>query len=52
MDKKTEQHVITIINNRLKSEDLFQDGNEIKISHGGEDYTLRITANHKLILTK
>lgn len=34
------------------SQVLFGDLNEIIISHAGEEYRLRITANNKLILTK
>jgi len=34
------------------SEVLFGDLHEIIISHAGEKYRLRITANNKLILTK
>ena len=36
----------------IRSEDLFGDGNEISIIHNGERYSLRVTSNRKLILTK
>ena len=35
-----------------RSEELFAEGKELAISHNGERYLLRITANNKLILTK
>jgi hemin uptake protein HemP len=37
---------------RLKSEDLFRDGQEIIIEHRGEEYRLKLTRNDKLILNK
>lgn len=36
----------------LRSEELLGRRNEVGIRHNGERYTLRITANNKLILTK
>jgi hemin uptake protein HemP len=36
----------------VRSEDLFRESNQLKIVHNQEIYTLRITANDKLILTK
>ncbi|SNY91273.1 Hemin uptake protein hemP [Cohaesibacter sp. ES.047] len=36
----------------IDSRQLFADGREIQISHRGEFYRLRITAQQKLILTK
>jgi hemin uptake protein HemP len=38
--------------NRIESRHLFQDHNEIIIVHQNEEYSLRITRNGKLILTK
>ena len=37
---------------RIKSDRLFQGGSEIVIVHQNEEYSLRITRNGKLILTK
>ena len=37
---------------RYRTEDLFKGGQEVVITHGNEDYRLRITRNDKLILTK
>lgn len=36
----------------ITSAELFGTGQEIVITHAGEQYRLRITANNKLILTK
>ena len=36
----------------LETKTLFKSGSSIRISHGGELYTLRITKTNKLILTK
>ncbi|MFT5702861.1 MAG: hemin uptake protein HemP [Rickettsiales bacterium] len=46
------QRSITIENNKLKSGDLFSSSNEVLITHGEEEYKLRLTSNNKLILTK
>ena len=43
---------IELADNRIDSQALFADTREIAISHGGETYRLRITAQNKLILTK
>ena len=37
---------------RIESQRLFQGNSEIVIVHYGEEYSLRITKNGKLILTK
>ena len=37
---------------RIESDRLFQGGSEIVIVHQNEEYSLRITRNGKLILTK
>ena len=37
---------------RIESQRLFQGNNEIVILHHDEEYSLRITKNGKLILTK
>ncbi len=37
---------------RLCTKDLLQDANTLIIEHNGNDYTLRVTRNDKLILTK
>lgn len=36
----------------LESTDLFRDGREVIIRHGGEQYRLRLTSSNKLILIK
>ena len=36
----------------LSSRELFGSHQELCIEHAGEEYRLRITSNHKLILTK
>ena len=46
------RRLIAIIRNRIASADLFAGCREIIISHNNQDYTLRITSNGKLILTK
>jgi hemin uptake protein HemP len=43
---------LTMVNNRLDSKDLFVGTQEIVIVHGRDAYHLRLTAQHKLILTK
>lgn len=37
---------------RIDSRQLLQGGKEIVITHGSEEYRLRLTAGGKLILTK
>ncbi len=36
----------------ISSTELLAGGKELRISHGGEEYRLRLTASNKLILTK
>jgi hemin uptake protein HemP len=36
----------------VESKELFKNGSSIKIIHGNEVYTLRVTKGNKLILTK
>ncbi|WIY52927.1 hemin uptake protein HemP [Devosia sp. YIM 151766] len=36
----------------VKSEDIFHDSRSLTIIHAGSEYTLRITKQNKLILTK
>ena len=36
----------------ISSKDLLKNGQELIITHAGEEYRLRITSNNKLILTK
>jgi len=43
---------VAITDQRITSEMFFNKVRELVIQHEGEDYRLRITANHKLILTK
>ena len=44
--------LIAISHNRVASADLFVGCKKITISHNDQNYTLRITGNGKLILTK
>ncbi len=37
---------------RLNSKQLFRDGKTVEIDHGEQRYTLRVTKENKLILTK
>jgi hemin uptake protein HemP len=46
------QRQIPVRHNRIDSADLFVGGKEIVIAHGTDLYRLRLTAQHKLILTK
>jgi hemin uptake protein HemP len=41
-----------MVDNRLDSRDLFAGTREVIIVHGADAYHLRLTAQHKLILTK
>lgn len=47
-----QQRQIPVHENRIDSADLFVGGKEIVIAHGADLYRLRLTAQHKLILTK
>jgi len=51
---ETGGHAKTLImqGNRIDSRDLFASEREIIITHGGEQYRLRLTSQNKLILTK
>lgn len=43
---------VSLVNNRMKSSELFERCKELTIIHNKEEYKLRLTANGKLILTK
>jgi hemin uptake protein HemP len=43
---------ILVRGNVMTSGELFSSGREILISHGSENYRLRLTSQNKLILTK
>jgi hemin uptake protein HemP len=43
---------VIVTGNRIDSRELFSTDREIMISHGEEVYRLRLTSQHKLILTK
>lgn len=43
---------VAIVDHRLDSRDLFVATREVTITHGGDVYRLRLTAQNKLILTK
>lgn len=46
------QRTISLTNNQVDSKRLFEFSNELAIMHNQERYTLRLTKNGKLILTK
>lgn len=46
------QRTVSMTNNLVDSKCLFESSNEITIMHNQERYTLRLTKNGKLILTK
>ena len=46
------RRLIAVTRNRVASADLFVGCKTIIISHNDQNYTLRITGNGKLILTK
>lgn len=43
---------IDLVGDRLESRDLFVGTREIIITHGADNYRLRLTSQNKLILTK
>jgi hemin uptake protein HemP len=43
---------VAVIDHRIDSRDLFAGTRELAITHRGEIYRLRLTAQNKLILTK
>ncbi len=43
---------VAMVDHRIDSRDLFSATREVTISHGGDVYRLRLTAQNKLILTK
>jgi hemin uptake protein HemP len=43
---------IAVIGDRIDSRELFASGRQITIEHGSELYSLRLTSQNKLILTK
>lgn len=47
-----EKRQIEVSNNRISSGDLIGGHKELRIIHNQEEYTLRLTAKGKLILTK
>ncbi|HWM48818.1 MAG TPA: hemin uptake protein HemP [Xanthobacteraceae bacterium] len=51
-DDKADTRTITIIGDRVSSRELFASSRQITIEHGGDLYSLRLTAQNKLILTK
>ena len=46
------ERTIRVVEHRVDSRELFASTREIMISHGGDVYRLRLTAQNKLILTK
>jgi len=51
-DDKADTRTITIIGDRVSSRELFASSRQITIEHGADLYSLRLTAQNKLILTK
>jgi hemin uptake protein HemP len=51
-DAAVQLRSIPVEAHRIDSRDLFVGTRELTISHGGETYRLRLTAQNKLILTK
>jgi hemin uptake protein HemP len=43
---------ITVADNSFDTSDIFVGTREVTITHGGDRYRLRLTAQNKLILTK
>jgi hemin uptake protein HemP len=43
---------VSVVNNRIESEQLFQSERQLCILHNGFEYKLQLTGNGKLILTK
>ena len=51
-DERSASRTITVIGDRISSRELFASGRQITIEHGSEIYSLRLTSQNKLILTK
>jgi hemin uptake protein HemP len=51
-DRTDCKNVSAAVRRQLASRDLLGGGNEVRIEHNGEIYTLRQTSKGKLILTK
>lgn len=51
-DARTSPRTITVIGDRIRSRELFASRRQITIEHGDDLYSLRLTAQNKLILTK
>ena len=52
MTNRQNKHAAATLVQKLSSEQLLGAARKLTIEHGGEAYTLRITKNGKLILTK
>lgn len=46
------KRLLTVNGSRIDSRELFASEREIIITHGGDNYRLRLTSQNKLILTK
>ncbi len=46
------KRLVTVVDDRLDSRDLFSGARELIITHGSDVYRLRLTSQNKLILTK
>jgi hemin uptake protein HemP len=51
-DERSASRTIAVIGDRISSRELFASGRQITIEHGTDLYSLRLTAQNKLILTK
>ena len=52
--KKVNESVrsISVVDNRIESDEIFQSTRQLCILHNGSEYKLQVTGNGKLILTK
>ncbi|MBN9050190.1 MAG: hemin uptake protein HemP [Rhizobiales bacterium] len=46
------KRLVTVVDDKLDSRDLFSGARELTIAHGSDVYRLRLTSQNKLILTK
>ncbi|MBL4666964.1 MAG: hemin uptake protein HemP [Sneathiella sp.] len=43
---------LSVVDNKIESDEIFVNSRELSILHNGYEYKLRLTGNGKLILTK
>jgi len=51
-NKAENNRQLSIIDNKIVSDEMFSNCRELSILHNGFEYKLRVTGNGKLILTK